>query len=1096
MTYSDGGRWSQWADGGGSSLELRDPRADNAAGEAWDASDESSRSTWQTVTVSGPATPSVASDPATWNEFILGLLEAGEVLIDDVSVKDTTQNTANLIQNGTFDGGTTAFWRIIGTHAGSVVDDPQTPGSKVLKLSASAETEHMHNHATTTLKNGGNFHTIVSSDNYNITFRAKWQRGSNALLSRLYVNRLQRKTLLNRPITGGTPGAVNGRFSPNIGPTFDALSHAPVVPAVAQPATVTVKVADPDGVASVQLLTSVNGAAFTSTPMSTNGGDVYTGTVAGQLASTLVQFYVRATDSLGAISFFPANGPASRAMIPWQDGRAQLTLASGARPHNIRVIMPGADANEMYKLENMMSNASIPCTVIFDEKDVYYRAGVALKSSEHGRFEIARVGYNVEFAPDELFLGTHGGVAIDRSGGTTTGQKEILLKTLANLAGGIHAPEDDLVRLIPARATGTGAFYDGSGMLGAAILSKTRLKGDYLSNQFADGGNGMMFKYERIYVLTQTINPTTRVVDAAIVPENPKIPQSTTAPPGVATVSLGTNPEAYRWYWLVENGRETDDFTGIMNVTAALGQAKNSAAFNTQTAQYIDVNEWLRAHVPDTLYGVTDNYMAPTGNGQHNTLIYFPIGQKAVIFPWDNDFLSQVNPTTTSLANGGDIDKFVANPIYKRLYYGHMLDVLNRSFNTATMTYWASHYQRFGTDEMLSSVAGYLAPRAQYARDVITGSNGQTAPVPFAPFRITTVGPLTVNTPFKTIAGEGWIDVAQVRLQGSLQPLALTWTSEKAYTVDLPVSAGTKTYTLVAFNSSGVQIGTASIVITGAGGIFPASAGNLVVSELNYNPPGSSDATEFIELLNLTGATLDLSGCHFDEEAGQGVAYTFPTGVQILAGGRLLVVRDRTEFTAMYPTAGPLAPGVFSGALDNSGESIVLYAASGLEIFRFTYSDSIGSTDGGGRTLVRVLSSTNPDPNSYVWRASITDGGNPGGGDTVNFIGGAIADDPDADGLGALLEYALGTNAATPTPTPWTFTRDTSGRYLFAFPRALNSDDVAITIEASSDLATWTPATATRLTAVQSGSNAMETWQVIPPAGPQTFYVRLKAMLR
>jgi hypothetical protein len=53
VAYADDGRWSNWADGGGSSLELMDPRADNSKGEAWDASDESSRSTWQNVSYTG-----------------------------------------------------------------------------------------------------------------------------------------------------------------------------------------------------------------------------------------------------------------------------------------------------------------------------------------------------------------------------------------------------------------------------------------------------------------------------------------------------------------------------------------------------------------------------------------------------------------------------------------------------------------------------------------------------------------------------------------------------------------------------------------------------------------------------------------------------------------------------------------------------------------------------------------------------------------------------------------------------------------------------------------------------------------------------------
>ena len=681
-----------------------------------------------------------------------------------------------------------------------------------------------------------------------------------------------------------------------------------------------------------------------------------------------------------------------------------------------------------------------------------------MKSSEHGRFNIARVGYNIEFPPDDLFLGTHGAISIDRSGGTTTGQKEILLKQLSILAGGIHAPQDDIIRLIPAKATGTGFQFDGSGMLGAAILSKTRLKGDYLDNQWDNGADGMMFKYERIYVLTQTINAATRVVDAAIVPENPKIPQDSTSPPGVNVVNLGANSEFYRWHWLVESGRDTDNYVPIMNVTNAIGQPAG-ATFNSLVDQFVDVNAWLRGHVGPILFGVTDNYMAPNGAGsQHNVMFYFPPGKKAVAFPWDCDFLSQANPTTTTLI-GGDVAKFIANPVWKRLYYGHMLDILNRSFNTATMTQWAAHYSRFGTDDMNGSVTAYLTPRANYALSQVSVA------IPFVVFARTSADNITAATPFTTVTGNGWVNVAEIRLQGSAEPLAVTWTGQSTWSLQLPVSAGLNTYTLVPYDTNGVQVTnaisggtpvTATITVTGTGAVFPAGPGNLIVSELHYNPPGNTDATEFIELLNITGATLDLSGCHFDEELGQGINYTFASGVQVPAGGRILIARDRAAFVAAYPAATPLAAGEYNpGGLDNGGESLVLYAASGLEIFRFAYDDSKGSTDGGGKSLVRVIGST-PTPADYTWRPSMTIGGNPGTTDALQFTGNA-ADDLDSDLHSALIEYAFGTsdtsfNAATDFLNPNGSLPPTQA------PVLPNADSAIVILESSDDLNTWTNA--------------------------------------
>ena len=1068
VTYSDGGRWSAWADGGGSSLELRDARADNSKGEAWDASDESSHSSWVTVgsgTYQGLATNPNADNPTNYNEFVFGLLDAGEFLIDDFSVKDVTLGNVELIQNGGFESGAATGWRIIGTHAGSVITDPTTGSGKVLKVSASGATEHMHNHAETTLKNGASYVAIDATHTYNITFRAKWLRGANRLHTRLWHNRLVRQTLLNMPVTGGTPGAVNGRALANIGPTFDVLAHSPVIPAASQAATVTVKIADPDGIGSVQLFYSVNGAAFLNPAMTTTGGGIYTGTVPGQAGSALVQFYVQATDALGAVSYFPAAGAASRAMIPWQDGRAQLTLASGAKPHNVRVVIPTEDATELYKPENLMSDAAIPGTVILDESEVYYRAGIRLKSSEHGRIVDTRCGYTLEFPSDNLFMGLHDTVAIDRSGGTSAGQKEILLRRLSNTAGGIYTPEDDICRVISAVGTlPTSQYFTGAALTSAAIMSKTRLDREYLDSQFPNGGDGSMNKYERIYVSTSTISPSTRAITAintgnvlTSVAEDPKVPQSSPGPnAGVLVTSLGADKETYRWYWLLQNGRESDDFTGIINLTNAVGQTGGSASFNTLAAQYINVSAWLRAVVPATLYGVTDNYLG-TGSGKHNTLVYFPPGQKALLMPWDLDFLAQSNPTTTSLTTGGDVAKFIANPVWKRLYYGHMLDILNRSFNTTYMTTWATHYSRFGTDDMVPSVSAYLTPRASHAMSQVS------AAIPSVAFTRTSASPVTVSTPFATVSGDGWVNVAEIRLQGSAQDLAVTWTDENSWTLQLPVSAGTAIYTLIAYDNNGASLGTASVTITGSGGIFPAGPENLVVSELNYNPAGGTDATEFIEMLNITGATLDLGGCHFDEELGQGIAYTFSAGVQVAPGARIVIARNRTAFLAAYPaSAAQLAAGQYDPTgFDNGGEMLVLYAASGLEIFRFTYSDSITSTDGGGRTLVRLLSSTSPNPSTYLWRESMQTNGNPGTSDAITFAGSPLAD-VDGDGIPAIIEYACGSsdNNAASRPAQPQFVFNVNGTVAVTYPTVVNADDVICTVETTTTLGSgWVPVT-------------------------------------
>jgi regulation of enolase protein 1 (concanavalin A-like superfamily) len=53
VEYRDGGRWGHWSDGGGSSLELIDPRSDNRLAPNWADSDETAKAPWTTIEHTG-----------------------------------------------------------------------------------------------------------------------------------------------------------------------------------------------------------------------------------------------------------------------------------------------------------------------------------------------------------------------------------------------------------------------------------------------------------------------------------------------------------------------------------------------------------------------------------------------------------------------------------------------------------------------------------------------------------------------------------------------------------------------------------------------------------------------------------------------------------------------------------------------------------------------------------------------------------------------------------------------------------------------------------------------------------------------------------
>jgi len=204
VRYYSGGTWPAAADGGGSSLELRDPRADHNCGSAWGASDESARSAWQSFSYRGVVQASPVGNDNIYHEFVMGLLDAGEILIDDIHViADPAGQPQELLQNCDFSRGLD-HWRIIGSHRHSGVQaDPNDPGNPVLHLVATGPTEHMHNHAETTFVRGAQ---VSNGQEVEVRFRARWVTGSPLLHTRLFFNRLPRTTVLPTPLRSGTPG--------------------------------------------------------------------------------------------------------------------------------------------------------------------------------------------------------------------------------------------------------------------------------------------------------------------------------------------------------------------------------------------------------------------------------------------------------------------------------------------------------------------------------------------------------------------------------------------------------------------------------------------------------------------------------------------------------------------------------------------------------------------------------------------------------------------------------------------------------------------------------------------------------------------------
>ncbi len=923
VLYYDSKPWPGYADGFNASLELRNPHADNSKAAAWMASDESARSSWKTYTYRAAAAPSAVGPDGQWHEFILGLLDAGEILIDDISVlEDPDGSSIQLIQNGTFESGTANTWRILGNHGRTeVIPDPDNPANKVLRVIATGTTGHLHNHLETTLAGG---RSIVNGRQYEVSFKAKWIAGSNQLNSRLYFNRVAKTVLIDRPSRNGTPGAINSRYEPNIGPTFSGLSHSPPVPSASEPVTVSVAAHDPDGVIDVTLRWRADGQAWQSQPMNVRPDGLYAAQIPPLGSSTVVQFYVQAVDALGENSMFPPKGPDSRALYKVNDN-----LAADNGLNNFRIVMLADDYNWMHTNINLMSDARLGATVIYNESDVFYDAGVRLKSSQRHRHEAGNVGFNVSFPADNLFGGVHGTVALDRSEGVTPGQREMLINIAMNRAGGCQLTKyTDIVRVIAPAIQHTGS----------AELQLARFNSVFLDDQFENGGDGQVYEYEYVYYPL-----TTRSGD----PQDYKLPQ----PDGVTGKTIrdyGDDKENYRWQFLKKNNRRQDDYSGLMNFARIFGTT--GSYFNERVAGIIDVNQWLRAFAIAVACGAGDSYGGD--NSQHNMQLYVrPSDGRTLYFPHDLDaFYSATRP----LVANSDLAQIIAMPAYERLYYGHVRDVLNTSYNTTYMKRWTDQLGLLLPAQPFASHLSFIGQRNNYLANEIANRVS-----PAYPFAITGYQS-TVAAPHAVISGRSWIDVKDVWLRGLPRPLELSWTSTGSgtakvfhWTATVPLEPGENNLLFEAYDFQGNLKYSQTITITST--LFERPLRDyLRVTEVMYNPIGGVDY-EYIELYNCGPDTLDISGLRMVQD--DVVLFDFADSpVKSLAPDDcVLIVNNPEAFASRYDAGAMNVAGRYSGNLSNSGERLTFTDKWGVTILSFEYKDSRGwplAADGSGHSLV------------------------------------------------------------------------------------------------------------------------------------------------
>lgn len=898
VAYRDGGRWGQWSDGGGSSLERTDPRANSRLAPNWADSDETQKAPWSLIAATG----TLDNGNTTVNQLQVLLQGAGECLIDNVQV---LTNGVNLIANSTFEAGANG-WTAEGTQSQS---GPETAegfeSSRSYHVRAVERGDNQINRIRTPLT------TTLAAGLQNVTLRAnvRWLKGHPEILLRLRGNWLEAAGQMALPVSPGTPGARNSRFITNAPPAITDVQHAPVLPAAGQPFVVTARVQDPDGVTSLQVRYRLDPTVtFSNVTMNDNGtaGDavakdgVFTATIPAQPAGTMVAFYVQATDgyATAATATFPDNAPVRECLV--RVGEVQPT---GNFPA-YRLWMTQSTLNT-WSSRHELDNSPFDVTFVLDDRRVIYNARALYAGSPYiapgfSSPAAGRCGYSIELPKDDLFLGEND-LVLDwpgGHGGETTAMQEQMAYWLADQINLAYSHRY-IIRLHVNGVTDTArqAVFEAVMQPGAGFLEQW----------MPEAPEGQFFKIDRAFEFSDA--------GGLIADPQPRLQDYTTTG-GVK------KREKYRWFFMYRAADRVNDYTGIFALVDALNAA-SPEPYTSATFGLVDAEQWMRIFAAEHIIVNFDSWGHEIGK---NMYAFKPANGKWQLYMFDLDWLMLVSarrgasylPGAAPLFNSEDptVSRMYAHPPFLRAYWRAVEDAVNGPFDPAKYgPVMDAKYQSLLANGIVwcdgqaltdpGVVKNWFSQRRAFLQ-------AQLATVAAA---FTVNGSVVVSNGLATITGTAPVRAETITVNG--QAWTVRWTGVNAWTATVPLQTGSNFFSIVGVDANGQPLaGASNAVSVTYVGATPSPVDAVVINEILAHP-GLPDA-EYVELFNTSSNfTFDLSGWEFN-----GLGYTFPGGSFVAPRSHLLLAKDRTSFHTAFG-ALPVFDS-YSGNLQAGGETLSL----------------------------------------------------------------------------------------------------------------------------------------------------------------------------
>ncbi len=902
VTYVDGGRWGKWSDGGGSSLELTDPDADNRLAANWADSDESTKATWTTINVTNVmenGQTGLVNEGSTGqgvaNRFELFLQGDGEAILDDVAF--LSNGGANLVVNGDFASGTDN-WVLGGVLRKSYSENNVgSGGSAALHLVSTGRGDTGPNKISRLLSA-----TAATGAPNHGTMRAqvRWLKGNPYVLLRMRGNWMEVSQRLIIPANLGTPGLPNSRLVANAGPAITAVAHAPVLPAANQPAVVIARATDPDGIASLALNYRIDPAtSYTSVSMLDNGtgGDataddgIYSATIPGQASGTLVAFYVTAADALAATKVFPAEAPERECHVRW--GETAIAGSIGT----YRLWVTAANIS-FWGSRERNANDPIDATFVYGNCRAVYSVDTLYSGSPfhtpayNGPLAAIACDYEVNFRPDERFLGSEPFVltAYDVVDGNfffndDSAQVDLTGNWIARKLGQQYNYRRHMNMIVNGQKRGT--IYDDAQQPNGEMVdeyfpgTKTDLRKIESWFEFAADGQTM----GSVYTTIARVNKSTGEID----------------------------PKRYRWNWRPRATDDPNDWTALTNLIAAVNDT-SSPNYEARVRTWMDVPNFLRPIIAHHICGSWDSYDYQRGK---NMFAARPEGQGWRLQMWDIEIALGAggNGATDSIYNMFDTvlyNMIVNRPAFQREYLRGFEEAVNTSLvagvaDTALDERYAAFQQNGVPLVSPQFIKNYIAARRSYLLTVL----------PSAAFSVSNPSyQVVTGSNTLTLSGTGPLSLEHILVNSNAY--AVTWTSVTSWRVTVPLVGGTNQLNITATDRNDSALTNANTTVTANyTGSTVAPEGFVAFNEIQYRPavPGAA----FVELFNThSNYTFDLSGWNVN-----GLDYTFPSGATLPSRSYLVLAEDPFVFNQTY---GPtnVAFDRFDGSLDVDGETLTL----------------------------------------------------------------------------------------------------------------------------------------------------------------------------